>query len=101
MKENLNNVENVEETKEAVKGFNAYMEIYGEDELIAKVCGMFDGDAKKLSDRDIFEIKTFLLIKSGIPRSEIYHTVFEILSDEDNRYLIDYYFEEEDDEEEK
>lgn len=86
------------EAQETAKGFNAYMEIYDEGELIVKVCGIFDGDARLLSDKDVYEIKTFLFIKSGISRSEISHSVFEILSDDDNRRIINYYGEDDDEE---
>ena len=92
------NVETEEQTKETVNGFNAYMEIYGDNELITKVCGLFDGNPEKLTDKDIYDIKTFLLIQSGIPRSDIGHTVFEILADDDNSHIIDYYGEDDDEE---
>lgn len=93
------NVEAEEQTKEPVNGFNAYMEIYGEEELIAKVFGFFVGNPYELSDKSIAEIKTFLLIKSGLPRSEITHTVFEIIPDKHNSYIIDYFCDSDDEEE--
>lgn len=92
------NLETVEQPNETEKGFNAYMKIYDDYKLITEVCGLFSGDVNYLTDKDIYEIKTFLLVQSGILRSAIGHTVFEILSDEDDRYLFDYYGEDDDEE---
>lgn len=84
-----------EETKENVKEFNAYLEIYNDEELITKVFGNFCGDAEKLTEDDLYEIKVFLLIRSGIPRSDISHTVFSILDFDDNEHCIDFLNDEE------
>ena len=85
MKEQDKKTVGAESTEEQeVKGFTAYLEIYGNFKMIAKVFREFEGDAEKLEKDELDDIVIFLENLSGIPETAISHSILKIVPDDED-----------------
>lgn len=79
--------ESTEEQEE--KGFTAYLEIYGDFKMLAKVFREFEGDADKLEDDELDDIVIYLVNLSGIPETAISHSILKIVPDDEDEEETD------------
>lgn len=71
------------------KGFTAYLEIYGDFKMLAKVFREFEGDADKLEQDQLDDIVIYLVNLSGIPETAISHSILKIVPDEEDEEETD------------
>lgn len=71
------------------KGFTAYLEIYGDFKMLAKVFREFKGDPDKLEETVLDDICTYLKNISGIPDTAISHSILKIVPDDEDEEETD------------
>lgn len=71
------------------KGFTAYLEIYGDFKMLAKVFKEFKGDADELEENDLNDISTYLINLSGISETAISHSILKIVPDDEDEEETD------------
>lgn len=76
-------VETATTEEQQEKGFTAYLEIYGNFKMIAKVFREFEGDPDELEEEELEDISIYLCNLSGIPETAISHTMLKIVPDEE------------------
>lgn len=82
-------VETATTEEQQEKGFTAYLEIYGDFKMLAKVFKDFDGDPDELEENDLNDISNYLVNISGIPETAISHSILKIVPDEEDEEETD------------
>ena len=82
-------VETTTTEEQQEKGFTAYLEIYGDFKMLAKVFKDFEGDPDELEENDLNDISIYLVNISGIPETAISHSILKIVPDEEDEEETD------------